>query len=45
VNRLKDLVEVQHDTLMSLKDLLQRKELITHKELSQTIQERLIKKC
>jgi hypothetical protein len=43
VNRLKDLVEVQHDSLLSLKDLLQRKGLITHQEWSQIMQERLIK--
>ena len=43
VNRLKDLVEVQHDSLMSLKDLLQRKGLITHEEWAQIMQERLIK--
>ena len=43
VNKLKDLVEVQHDSLMSLKDLLQRKGLITHQEWAQIMQERLIK--
>jgi hypothetical protein len=44
VNKLKDLVEVQHDSLMSLKDLLQIKGLITHQEWAQIMQERLIKK-
>ena len=43
VNRLKDLVEVQHDSLMSLKDLLQRKGLITHQEWAQIMQERIKK--
>jgi hypothetical protein len=42
-NRLKDLVEIQHDMLMSFKDLLEKKGLITHQEWAQIMQERIIK--
>ncbi|HEX5187405.1 MAG TPA: hypothetical protein VFV86_11000 [Nitrososphaeraceae archaeon] len=43
VNRLNDMIEIQHNMLVSLKDLLQRKGLITHYEWAQIMQERLIK--
>ena len=43
VNRLKDLIEIQHDMLMSFKDLLEKKGLITHQEWAQIMQERIIK--
>jgi hypothetical protein len=43
VNGLKDLVEIQHDMIMSLKDTLVKKGLITHQEWAQIMQERLIK--
>ena len=43
VNRLKDMIEIQHDSLMSLKDVLQRKGLITHQEWAQIMQERIKK--
>ena len=39
----KDMIEIQHNLLMSLKDLLQRKGIITHHEWVQIMQERLIK--
>jgi hypothetical protein len=42
-NRLKDLVEIQHDMLMSFKDLLEKKGLITHQEWAQIMQEIIIK--
>ena len=43
VNRLKDLIEIQHDMLMSFKYLLEKKGLINHQEWVQIMQERLIK--
>ena len=42
VNRLKDLIEIQHDMLMSFKDLLEKKGLINHQEWAQIMQERLL---
>ena len=44
-NRLKDLVEIQHDMIMSIKNLLEKKGLTTHQEWAQIMQERIIKNC
>ena len=43
VNRLKDLIEIQHDMLMCFKHLLEKKGLVNHQEWAQIMQERLLK--
>jgi hypothetical protein len=42
-NGLKEVVDTQHDMIMSLIDLLERKGLTTYQEWAQTMQERIIK--
>ncbi len=42
-NGLKEVVETQHDMIMSVIDLLEKKGLTTYQEWAQTMQERLIK--
>jgi hypothetical protein len=43
VNRLMDLIEIQHDMLISFKDLLEKKGLINHQEWVQIMQKRIRK--
>jgi hypothetical protein len=42
-NGLKDIVDIIDDKVMSLMDLLERKRIVTHKELIQLMQERIKK--